>query len=47
VGLLGELQAAGDVARIISQENADGVFLLLNLALEVGNFRGGGVDQLL
>ena len=45
--LLGQLQPARNVARIIAQKNADGIFLLRNLALKVGDFGRGGVDQLL
>jgi len=45
--LLGELQASRNIAGVISQKNADGVFFLSNLPLQIRNLCGGGVHQLL
>ena len=45
--LFGQLQPARNVAGIVAQKNADGVFLLRDLPLEVGNLRRRGVYQLL
>jgi hypothetical protein len=47
VRLPGEFDAARDIGRIISQQDAEEVFLLLDTPFLIGNFRRGGVHQLL
>jgi len=46
VGLVGEREGAGDWGGITADQDADGVFLLLDEAFEVGYFFGSGVNQL-
>lgn len=46
VRLLGEPQATSDGSRIVSEKNADEIFLLLNAAFKVGDFFTVGVDEL-
>ena len=43
----GQFQPSWDLARVISHKDADGVFLLSNLPLKVGNLGRSGVHQLL
>ena len=45
--LLRQLQPARNVAGIVPQKDADRIFLLGNLALEVGNLGRSGIYQLL
>ena len=44
--LLGQVEATSNGAGIVSQQSADEIFLLLDAALEVGNFFAGGVHEL-
>ena len=46
VRLLGEPQAAGDGAWIVSEESANEILFLLNAAFEVGYLFAGCVDKL-
>ena len=45
--MLGQFQSSRNIAGIVSQKYADRIFLLRDLPLEVGDFGGGGVHQLL
>ena len=46
-GLLDERNPTGDVLRIIAEQDADGIFFLSNLSLQVRNLRVGSVEDLL
>ena len=45
--LFGQLQSPRNCPRIVSEKDAESIFLLLNLPFEIGNLRGGGINQLL
>jgi len=46
VGLVGERERTRDGSRVAANQDANGVFLLLDEAFEVGDFFGGGVNEL-
>ena len=44
--LIGQLPAARDRTRVLSQQNADEVLLLLDAGLEIRDRRSGAIDEL-